>query len=47
MHPKKAEFVKKLEGILPSSDLQNSYLIQKGFQDWSLNYLEKNSFLIM
>ena len=44
MHPKKAEFVKKLEGILPSSDLQNSYLIQKGFQDWSLNYLEKNSF---
>lgn len=44
MHPKKEAFLPILKNVKISSDFTNGFLIEKGFYDWSVSYLETHPF---
>lgn len=44
MHPKKAGFLNILQNVKTSKDLNNGFLLEKGFSDWTKDYLETHPF---
>lgn len=44
MHPKKESFLAILKQTKTSPELRNGFLIERGFMDWSRDYLESHPF---